>query len=86
MLSWALAEAGAALCLTAVANQHENPPTESLTMNRMMMFIGMTLGGWVGWWAGDYVGLGIMGALLVSSLGSFAGVYLTWRIMRDYLE
>ncbi len=55
-------------------------------MNRMMMFIGMTLGGWVGWWAGDYVGLELMGTFLVSSLGSFAGVYLTWRIMRDYLE
>jgi hypothetical protein len=74
------------LCLAVMANQHENPPTESLTMNRMMMFVGMTLGGSVGWWAGDYVGLELMGTFLVSSLGSFAGVYLTWRIMRDYLE
>ena len=54
-------------------------------MNRMMIFVGMTLGGWVGWWAGDYVGLGLMGTFLVSSLGSFAGVYLAWRVMKDYL-
>ena len=54
-------------------------------MDRRVIYIGMFLGGWVGWWAGDYVGLGIMGTLLVSTLGSFAGVYLTWRIMRDYL-
>ena len=59
---------------------------ELLTVNRLLMFVGMTLGGYVGWWAGDYVGLGIMRTFLVSSLGSLAGVYLAWRIMRDYLE
>ena len=74
------------ICLTAIANQHENLPPESLTMNRMMIFVGMTLGGWVGWWAGDYVGLELMGTFLVSSLGSFAGVYVAWRVMKDYLE
>jgi hypothetical protein len=50
-----------------------------------MIYIGMILGGWVGWWAGDFVGLGIMGTLLVSTCGSFAGIYLAWRLMRDYL-
>ena len=55
-------------------------------MNRLLMFVGMTLGGYVGWWAGDYVGLGLMGTFLVSSLGSLAGVYLAWRIMENYLE
>ncbi|NQT15362.1 MAG: hypothetical protein HQ582_21580 [Planctomycetes bacterium] len=55
-------------------------------MHRLLMFVGMTLGGYVGWWAGDYVGLGLMGTFLVSALGSLAGVYLAWRIIRDYLE
>jgi hypothetical protein len=55
-------------------------------MNRLLMFVGMTLGGYVGWWAGDYVRLGLMGTFLVSGLGSLAGVYLAWRIIRDYLE
>ena len=77
---------GAPLCLTVIANHYENPPTESLTMDRRIIYIGMILGGWVGWWVGGKVGLGLMGTLLVSSLGSLAGVYLTWRIMRDYLE
>ena len=76
---------GAAFCPATIANHHENPPAESLTMDRRMIYIGMILGGWVGWWAGDYVGLGIMGTLLVSTLGSSAGIYLTWRLMRDYL-
>jgi len=64
---------------------HGNANTESLTMNRLLIFIGMALGGYVGWWAGDYMGLDVIGAFLVSSLGSAAGVYLAWRIMRDYL-
>ncbi len=55
-------------------------------MNRLLMFTGMTVGGYVGWWAGEYVGLGLMGAFLVSSLGSLAGIYVAWRIMTDYLS
>lgn len=54
-------------------------------MHRALMFAGMTLGGYVGWWAGEYVGLGLMGAFLVSSLGSAVGVYLVWRILSEYL-
>jgi hypothetical protein len=55
-----------------------------MTMYRLLIFIGMTLGGYVGWWAGEYVGLGFIGAFLVSSLGSAAGVYLAWWITKDY--
>jgi hypothetical protein len=50
------------------------------------MFIGMTVGGYLGWWAGDYLKLGLMTTFLVSTLGSIVGVYVAWRIMRDYLE
>ena len=71
--------------LAAIANQHENPPTESLTMERRMIYVGMFLGGWVGWWIGGKIGLELMGTFLVSTLGSFAGIYLTWRIMREDL-
>lgn len=55
-------------------------------MSRTVIYMGMVLGGWVGWWAGDLVGFGIMGSFLVSSLGSFAGIYLGWRVTRDFLE
>jgi hypothetical protein len=54
-------------------------------MNRLIIFIGMTLGGYVGWWAGESCGLELMGAFLVSSVGSVAGVYVAWRIGRDHL-
>ncbi len=55
-------------------------------MYRLLIFVGMTLGGYVGWWAGDSVGLGFMGAFFVSTLGSIAGVYLVWRIERYFLD
>jgi len=58
----------------------------SLTMSRKLIYIGMILGGWAGWWLGDRIGLGLMGSLLVSTVGSFAGVYLAWRLTQDYLD
>ncbi len=59
----------------------------SLTiMNRLLMFVGMSVGGWVGWWAGDAIGLGLMGAFLVSTIGSVAGVYVAWKVLTNYLD
>jgi hypothetical protein len=49
------------------------------------MFVGMTVGGYVGWWAGDYFGFDLMGTFLISSVGSIAGIYAAWRFRRDFL-
>ncbi len=54
-------------------------------MDKRMAYVGMFLGGWVGWWVGGKIGLEIMGLLVASTLGSFAGICLTWWLMRDYL-
>ena len=54
-------------------------------MNRMLMFIGLTVGGYLGWWAGEAIGFGLMGTFLVSSLGSLVGIYVAWRVIVDYL-
>jgi len=48
----------------------------------MLIFIFATLCGLCGWWIGSY--LGVMSAWVVSGLGSILGVYLGWRIGRDY--
>jgi len=53
-------------------------------VNRLCIFVGMILGSWIGWWLGDRWGL--MTAFLFSSVGSIVGVYLGWRINRDYLS
>lgn len=55
-------------------------------MSRKFIYIGMILGGWAGWWVGDRVGLGIMGAFLTSSVGSFAGLFGAWWLTQNYLE
>ena len=50
---------------------------------RLLMFVGMTVGGAVGWWLGSYGGIWM--ALVVSAIGSLAGVYVVYRLTRDYL-
>jgi membrane protein YqaA with SNARE-associated domain len=50
---------------------------------RFLLFVGMTVGGAIGWWIGSYGG--IWAALLVSAAGSLAGVYVAYRLTRDYL-
>lgn len=47
-------------------------------MTKMLGFIGATLGGAVGWWLGDQVGL--MTAFIVSIVGTGAGIYFGKRI------
>ncbi|MEI7900555.1 MAG: hypothetical protein WCK89_09885 [bacterium] len=52
-------------------------------MNKLCIFIGMTVLGWAGWWLGAKIGF--MTGFLLSGVGSLAGVYLGWRVWRDYL-
>ena len=61
-------------------------PRDNTTVRRLLAFIGMTVGGAVGWWVGEYLVLGFVTTFLVSSLGSLVGVYGAWWIMRDYLD
>jgi hypothetical protein len=55
-------------------------------MNRLLMFVGMTVGGYIGWWAGDYLGFGLMTTFLISSVGSMVGIYAAWRLVREFLN
>jgi len=54
-------------------------------MNRLCIFIGMVVFGWIGWWIGSKLG-DFMTAYWISSLGSIVGVYVGWRTNRDYLS
>ena len=53
-------------------------PQNTPLMKKLVIFIGMTVGGWVGWWLGER--FGIMTAFILS------GVILGWRIGRTYLS
>lgn len=55
-------------------------------MNRLLMFIGITAGGYVGWWAGEYLGMGLMMTFVVSTLGSVVGIFGVWWFMKNYLD
>jgi hypothetical protein len=50
---------------------------------KLCIFIGVNVGGIVGWWLGEHVG--IMTAFLASGVGSILGVYGGWRVAREYL-
>ena len=54
-------------------------------MNRLMIFLGSSILGWAGWWLGEQIG-GFTSALVLSGIGTIAGVYVGWRINRDYFE
>jgi len=64
----------------------QTPAESAPPMNRLPIFIGMIVGGYVGWWLGDYIGFGLMATFLVSSLGSAAGVYVAWKLVRTFLD
>jgi uncharacterized protein YcfJ len=53
-------------------------------MNRLCIFVGMIVFGWIGWLIGAR--FGFMTGFVVSSIGSVVGVYVGWRINRDYLS
>jgi hypothetical protein len=50
---------------------------------KLCIFVGMNVGGYVGWVLGEHIGL--MTAFLVSGLGSVLGVYAGWKVAREYL-
>jgi hypothetical protein len=53
-------------------------------MNKLCIFIGMTVLGWIGWWIGAR--FGFMTGIVVSGIGNIVGVYVGWRINHDYFE
>lgn len=53
-------------------------------MKGLIGLIGSTAGGALGWWLGDYVGL--MTAVMLSALGTGAGLYAARRLVSEFLS
>nr|WP_320133831.1 hypothetical protein [uncultured Holophaga sp.] len=53
-------------------------------MKGILLALGATIGGWAGWWLGLKVG--ITTAILLSAVGTGAGIFLTRRLCEDHLE
>ena len=52
-------------------------------MKRILVMVGATVGGSIGWWAGS--GVGIMTAFLLSVVGTGAGIYAAIKVYENYL-
>jgi uncharacterized membrane protein YsdA (DUF1294 family) len=53
-------------------------------MKKVLIILSISIGGWIGWWLGKYVG--IMTAYFLSVVGGAAGLYIGRQIMRNYME
>ena len=54
-----------------------------MDMSKLASFIGMTVGGAIGWYAGNMVGF--MTAFVLSTVGTGVGLYVARRAMQPYL-
>lgn len=52
-------------------------------MGKVLVIIAASLGGWLGWWLGE--GTGVMGAFLLSMVGTGLGIYAARRFLADLL-
>jgi len=55
-------------------------------MNKICITVGVVVFGWLGWWLGDKLDMGLIMTYTLSSIGSLAGVYLGWYVNRNYLS
>lgn len=53
-------------------------------MNKLCIFVGMVLVGYVGWWLGDKMGM--IYAFALGSFGNLLGIYVGWKINKDCLS
>ena len=51
-------------------------------MKTIVIMSGMFVASWLGWLAGESLGFGFFGNFVLSSVASFAGIYVGWRITR----
>jgi len=52
-------------------------------MKKILIILSITIGGWIGWWLGEHIG--IMTAYFLSVFGAAAGLYFGRKIMNSYL-
>jgi uncharacterized protein YcfJ len=65
------------------ANPETAPNVLPMIPVKFCIFIGMNVGGMIGWSLGEQ--FGVMIAFIISSLGSVAGVFAGWKLARHFL-
>jgi hypothetical protein len=51
-------------------------------MSKLLYVVGATVGSGIGWWLGEFVGMGT--AFFLSAIGTGVGIYVARRVNRDY--
>ena len=66
--------------------QHSAKTKENADMNMRSLFgfIGLSAGGWVGWWLGTFVGMTT--AVVLSSIFSGVGLWAARWVGREFME
>ncbi len=54
-----------------------------MTKHLLVMMIS-SITGWIGWWIGDF--FGFAAALAISTITTFYGIYLGYKLNAEYLE
>jgi hypothetical protein len=52
-------------------------------MKKVLIFLSISIGGWIGWWVGGH--LGFMTAYFLSVAGGAAGLYAGRLVMKKYM-
>ena len=55
-------------------------------MNKLCIFIGTTIGGYLGWWLSVTLGWDFFTNFMLSSVGSLAGVYASRKLAQKFLD
>jgi len=53
---------------------------DTSAVRKLCIFVGTSVGGYVGWALGERLGWEILGCFVLSGVGSIVGVYLGWKV------
>ena len=53
-------------------------------MNKLCIFVGMTVMSYAGWFLAAAVGIGFFGCFIVSGIASIIGVWMGWKFAQRY--
>ncbi len=53
-------------------------------MTKLCIFVGTLVGGWVFWYAGDWLGFEFTGCFVLSCVGSIAGIFAGWKFAERF--
>ena len=53
---------------------------------KLLIFLGLTIGSYAGWWLGEQISDDFTWAVVLSGVGTFVGAWLGWKLARNIEE